>query len=196
MKSPVLLIALAGLVAAVGFLRPEARDHQTIQPEQRVKSRTRPVDLPFWKNAVVPEPHEFRYPFAVANSSPAPPPVDYPENVARIAAAGDPFLLNQAVADWFEADPAAARDWLATRSSLDDFEPALIRIAGHIARSGDGAQALDWTAILPDGPEKNQLLFDIYSFAARSHQFTADQLRAAPLEPDQVARLLGGAADD
>lgn len=170
------------------------------QPIAASKARTRipskDKDAPFWNAAVVPEPTFFREPSATIPSQTKLPQVDHPREVARLHNSGDVAALNFALSAWFNADAAAARDWLAAQENLDSYQPALNMIVAQIAAAGDPAHALEWAAILTPGPEQEQSVFDIYALAARSHRFTEAELRAAPLPPARIDELLSGAAGD
>lgn len=197
MKSAILLSTSALIAASFFVLAPEKEAAGKPPSISTTRPRTRPA-RPFWEAAVVPEPLDFRRPAAATmpDLPSQPAPVDHPSLVARLLAQGDDPPLNAAIADWFEADPTAARDWLAGRENLDRYQTALITIAGRISRAGDPAGALQWTELLQPGPAKEQSLIDIYAFAARTQQLSDDQLRAAPLPADRIERLLNRSADD
>ena len=192
----ILAISCAALIAI--FWPDQPKKAQEIPPTAATKARSRipSKDAPFWNSAVVPEPKDFRGPTAVIEPQIKLPQVDHPREVARLHRSGEISSLNFALAAWFDADPTAARDWLASQTSFDSYQPALTMIAGKIAEAGDPAHALEWAALLPPGPEQEQSLFDIYALAARNHRFTEAQLRAAPLPPERIAELLSGAAGD
>ncbi|MES2437888.1 MAG: hypothetical protein V4584_02390 [Verrucomicrobiota bacterium] len=193
MKPAAILLALAAL-AAVFLIR--SPDQETALPLTKSRLRLPSKDAPFWRSAIAQEPLNFREPSAVEIEPSVSIPTDHPAKVARLFRTGDLPALNFALADWFDADPVAARDWLAARESLDPYQPALIRITGQIAEAGDPEHALEWAALLETGPEREQVLFDVYAVAARNHQFTEAQLQAAPLPSSRVDALLSGAAGD
>jgi hypothetical protein len=180
-------------ILGVHFLKRDSSDQSnpsnlrllsiTTQARPRIPSK----DVPFWNSAIVPEPKNFREPSSVDLLQSKLPLVNHPSDVAA---------LNFALAAWFDADPAAARDWLARLDSLDLYQPALTMIVGKIAQAGDLAHALAWAALLTPGPEQEQSLFDIYALAARNHRFSEAELRAAPLPPARIDELLSGAAGD
>ncbi|HVJ45284.1 MAG TPA: hypothetical protein VM511_02790 [Luteolibacter sp.] len=121
---------------------------------------------------------------------------DHLRNANRLFAGKEWKLLNDAVEAWFEADPAAAREWIASIENLEPLEPAIARISAAIGRTGEAALALQWVELLQPGPEKDRSLHDIYALAARNRQLTDEQLRAAPLPPEEIERLLSRTADD
>lgn len=194
MKIAAILLTLAAIVATVSVMRPP--DQQSAPPTTKFRQRLPPKNTPFWRAAVAPDPVDFREPSAVKIEQYDSTPTDHPAKVAALLKTNDLPALNSALADWFDTDPVAARDWLAERESLAPYQPALIRITGQIAQAGDPAHALEWAALLVDSPEREQALFDVYAAAARNHQFTEAQLRAAPLPISRLNELLGGAAGD
>lgn len=187
-------IAAFPILTASIFLsfRKKEPAHSPSQSDFRRSDRTQP---PFWKSASIPDPADFRLPSSHPDPLPGPHP-DYPAIVSRFLTANDPPKLNAAIAGWFSADPRAARDWLASRSDLTAFQPAIAMISANISRAGDPELALLWTAALDPGPAKEQALFDIYAFAARTRRFDRERLLSAPLSPDQLNQLLSGAPDD
>jgi hypothetical protein len=197
MKPAIILLASCAMIAAFLALRPAGHPEQEAAPQltRNPRSSSRPV--PFWHSAVVPEPRTSRLPLPeVVAGNPEASRVDHPAEVARLFNTGETDALNFALAAWFDADPAAARDWLGAREMLEPFQTALGMIAGKIAGDGDPSRALEWAALLPPGPEQEQALFDIYVIAARAHQFTEAELKSAPLPPERIRELLSGAPGD
>lgn len=166
--------------------------------EMKVKRRQSADAAAFWTFAVVPEPLAFRSPASmeIMVAELPVPPVDHAALITRLLQGGDERALNEGIAEWYEVDSSAARDWLASQEDLDRFEPAIHRIALYLSRSGSAAYAMEWVKLLPEGAERDRTIFDIYAFAARSHQFSGEELRGAPLPQDQIAKLLSGVADD
>jgi hypothetical protein len=160
-----------------------------------VRKREASIDPAFWKSAKVPEPENFRQPMGVEFSHEL-VAVDYPSRIQHLQSEGDFEALNFAIADWFRSDADAACHWLNERESLDPYESALVEISRYLARAGEVALALEWAELLPAGQKKDQSLYDIYAFAARSRQIDPDKLRAAPLPPEEIEKLLRGIADD
>lgn len=202
-RYPMLLVAAALVIVIVVMGREnEPAGEEIASPPASTRSRVRlpSSSTPFWESARAARSGDFRAPVAVdpaALGIPSQlPPVDHPEHVAALHAAGNLQDLQAALAAWFRADPSAARDWLASLESFEIVQPALSMIAGHIAQQGDSAHALEWAALLNSGAEKEQVFFDIYALAARSHHFTEAELRNAPLPPEQIEELLSGAAGD
>lgn len=198
MKPAAILIVL-GIVLTAVFWPDWTEKNQQIPPAiATTKARTRipSKDAPFWNSAIVPEPPVFREPTTAPFPQTKLPQVDHPREVARLHGSGNVAGLNFALAAWFDADAAAARDWLAAQENLNSYQPALIMITGKIAEAGDPAHALEWAALIAPGPEQEQSLFDIFALAARNHRFTEAELRAAPLPPSRVDELLSGAAGD
>ncbi len=191
--SAVILIAFAAIFWPD---RPEKAQKFPAAAATKARPRIPSKDAAFWNSAIVPEPENFREPTATAFPQTQPSRVDHPSEVARLHRSGEVAALNFALAAWFDADPTAARDWLASQASLDPYQHALTQITGKIAEAGDPAHALEWAALLSPGPEQEQSLFDIYALAARNHRFTEAELRAAPLPPERIAELLSGAAGD
>ncbi|NJM37809.1 MAG: hypothetical protein HC845_08125 [Akkermansiaceae bacterium] len=150
----------------------------------------------FWETAITPEPENFRQPTSIILPQTQISPTDLPQEISRLQKSGDFQALNSTLAAWFEADPAAASDWLAQQGNFDSYQPALTQIVGKIATDGDPTHALEWSALLTPGPQQEQSLFDIYSIAARKHYFTEAQLRTAPLPPERIDELLSGGAGD
>ncbi len=193
-----IVLAIAAVILAAFFpMRPIDEKLASAAPASaRSKSRVPTMDAPFWHSAIAPESAAFREPSAVVMPPVTPPPVDHPSVVAKHFKTADVKALNFALAAWFDADPTAARDWLAERESLEPYQTALAMIVGKIACAGDPTHALEWATLLEPGPEQEQAVFDAYVLAARSQLFTHAQLAAAPLPEDRIAELLGGAAGD
>ncbi len=196
MKQIYILVILCTLIATFFALRSPAPNLATTA--QSNNKRQRPtLDLPFWEQAVIPEP-EITRPTSRDNHLIAPiaNSPDPATEVIRLAAAGDFENLNFAFATWFDRDPIAARDWLALQKSLDNLQPAIAMVAGKIAQDGDPTNGLEWAKLLHPGSQQEQTYFDIYALAARQNQFTPDQLKSAPLPAARIEELLSGAAGD
>jgi hypothetical protein len=159
---------------------------------QRLPAR----DLSFWNSAEVAEPEIFREASSLIMQETRPIPVDHVAQITQAIKTGDLGSLNSKVAAWFDADPVATRDWLATAHSLESLQPALLMIAAKISQGNDPENALAWAENLSDHETHEQMVFDIYTIASRNHQFTVDQLRAAPLPAHLISELLSGTAGD
>lgn len=177
------LLLLPLIMAATALLRPAEPERKS----QRASGR----------QSAAPAGHDaanFRSP--AGKTRPAPAPVDHPGELTRLITEGDFAGMNHATAAWYDADPTAAGEWLEQQESLDAFHPAVRMIAGKLAGDGDLRLGLEWADLLPPGPEREQLLFDIYAMAARGGRFTKAELRTAPLPPGKRELLLGGAPGD
>lgn len=124
------------------------------------------------------------------------PTIDHPARIAALLKSGNQAELDNAVSEWFEADPAAVREWLDEQQSLTPLQSSLAGIANRIAQAGDPQLALEWAAPLEAGPLKEQTLFDIYVLGRRSGTVSEAQVRDAPLPPERIAQLLSGAPGD
>jgi hypothetical protein len=194
MKAIPVVMILALVVGGFAILRRNTIPASP--PPASRPQRSSPRELSFWKSAIIAEPPAFRPPTAVSQPPAATTSFDHRHRVAELLTAGNLPALNLAVSEWFAADPAAARDWISVQPSLDSLQTAIVLISGRIAQDGDPALALEWADQVTAPGERDQVLFDIYASAARSGQFSRDQLRAAPLPPERLERLLSGAADD
>ncbi len=195
---PVIFTALVVFLAVYVTMRPDEKKEAAPPRVAEMKSRDREPrpDAAFWESAVVPEPWDFRIPTSVGSGARDVPVVDHRALVSGMLAAGDDVGLNLAVGGWYEADPKAARAWLASQPALERFGPAFARISAYLASAGQPSYALEWTALLPPGPLREQSLFDVYAAASRSHQFSEDELRQAPLPPERIQQLLSGVPGD
>jgi hypothetical protein len=122
--------------------------------------------------------------------------IDHPARIAALLKSGSDSDLQSAVAEWFEADPAAVGEWLDEQPSLAPLQGSLAGIASRIAQAGDPQRALEWAAPLEAGSLKEQTLFDIYALGRRSGAVSEDQVRNAALPPDRIEQLLSGAPGD
>lgn len=182
------------ILAAAALLSLRKKESIPSPPQTHFRKSDR-KDSPFWKSASIPEPADFRLPESCPDPIPG-PQADHQTIVSQLLSSRDPAKLNVAIADWFSSDPQAARNWLASRSDLTGFQPAIAMISANIARSGDPELALQWTDALAPGPAKELALYDIYAFAARTRRFDRERLLSAPLSPDHLNQLLSGAPDD
>ncbi len=198
MKLKAFLAFFTVAIAALFTMRPAERDKEesTLPMSHQGRFRMPSKNAPFWSSAVVAEPATFREPSAVTISPSKLPLVDHPSEVARLLKSGEVKQLNLALAAWFDADAAAARDWLAEQESLNLYQAALMMIVGKITVAGDPLHALEWAAFLQLGPEQEQAVFDAYAAAARCRLFSQTQLESAPLPAERIAELLSGAAGD
>lgn len=195
MKLAWLLLALTTVTAVVLLTRPGEESHLP-EPVMKSKVRTGREEGRFWEAAVAPEPAEFREPSAAVISLPPSSPENHRAEVTRLIQEGNEDGLNRAVAVWFEAEPDSVSEWLGQQQSFDALQTALGMIAGKLARDGDLSSGLEWAKLLQQGPERDQVFFDIYALAARGWRFSEAELRAAPLPPEKVELLLSGAAGD
>ncbi len=97
---------------------------------------------------------------------------------------------------WFEQDPVAARNWLATQPTLEDLQPAIAFITAAISSKGDMATALQWSDLISEKPLHEQILFGIYVDALHRHEITPDEIPENILAPEFMAELNSGAAGD
>ncbi len=191
-----ILLVIAIILGVIGIY-PTAR--KTAEPSLQVsdlRQRLPSRDLPFWNSAEVAEPEIFREASSAIVPEIQPAPVDHVAQITHFIKMGDARSLNFAVAAWFRVDPVATRDWLAKAHSLDSLQPALLMITAQISQENDPENALAWAENLSEQGTHEQMVFDIYAIASRNHQFTKDELRAAPLPPHLISELLSGHAGD
>ncbi|RYD22699.1 MAG: hypothetical protein EOP88_07110 [Verrucomicrobiaceae bacterium] len=196
MKGLHLLLPLGCVAAAVMLIDPDAHERESVHSATKSRLRERSGAPAFWNSAVAPEPAAFREPSAAVAASPPSAPVDHREEVTRLIKEGDTEGMNREVAAWFEAEPESVSEWLGQQESLEVLQPAIGMIAGKLARDGDPSSGLEWAKLLQQGPERDQVFFDIYALAARGWRFGEEELRAAPLPPEKLELLLSGAAGD
>lgn len=194
MKRWGILAVVAALGAGFFFASDRApKPDERTQRETKVRPRT-PGGRAFWEKAEVPDAE--RPPVSELVLVDSVPTKDFPAKIDRLSQSGETDLLNFTLAAWFGENPVAVRDWLATRDSLEPYQPALSMIATKICGAGDPETALAWANLLSPGPERDRLLFDIYALAARENRLPEDRLKSAPLPPERIDLLLGGAAGD
>lgn len=196
MKGIHLVLPLGCVAMAVALMVPDSHEHASPQAATKSRVRESPPTSAFWNSAVVPEPEAFREPSAAVVATSGLLPIDHRKEITRLIKEGNEDGLNCAVAAWFEADPVSVSDWLGQQESLGALQPAVGMIAGKIARDGDPSSGLEWAKLLQQGPERDQVFFDIYALAARGWRFSEAELRAAPLPPEKLELLLSGAAGD
>ena len=204
MKRLVTLFILLTL-AAGGVLLQKARTDPSNPPDQTDLKNTNPRRAPrntpdFWDSAVVPDPGE---PVPIIAIRPEdlgikPPTTAVDPQALIVQAIADNNLpaLQSAALSWFQQDPAAARDWLAAQSNLDDLQPAISYIAHHISENGDLPSAIEWANILTDPTTREDTLFGIQALALRNRQITLDQINPQGLSPERLDELRSGAAGD
>ncbi|BCU77538.1 hypothetical protein [Luteolibacter sp. LG18] len=124
------------------------------------------------------------------------PARDPASKLTHLMQTGDVVGLQKTARSWFEADPAAMREWLDAQPSFARLQPVLIQIAQDISASGQPAEALKWAELLDEGPDRDHTLFEIYAMGRRHGSFSDAELRASPFTPRQIDDLLSGAADD
>lgn len=161
------------------------------------QSASRRSDAPFWAQAEVPEPADFRNPAGVDPASlgiheDAPPP-DFPLELARLLeASADAKALNSLMLDWLTLDESAARIWLEDASSLTPWQPAIRNFAGHIATEGNCNLALRWAEFVEAPDERERLITDIYSRGFQTGHFTWESVASAPIPEADRENILNG----
>lgn len=198
------LVGIAVLVvagAAVAMFRSEmAVTIDAGQQGKMLSSQRREVqsnDEPFWRQARVPAvdwslPDAPEIHVAVERKA----PLDYRREMERLLTQEELQQANCVLAEWFEQDAAAARDWLAARESLAPYQMAMGLIAGYMATSGNVENALHWAEVMQPGEQREQAIFDVYVAGARQRLFTAEQLQSAPLPESQRQQLISGVPGD
>ncbi len=201
-------IALAICLLAAFFIFSQKSKTPTSSEEQA--DRTAPTkksvrqtsarEENFWDQAIVPDPGR-----------------DVPLNVIRPEDLGvvppsnaqhPSLLLNQAISEnnlpaiqsavlfWFGQDPTAARDWLATQTTLDDLQPAISYIVSSIAEKGDLKTAIEWSALISDQTLHDDTLFNIHALALRNGLITPSEIKIDLIPAHRREELLSGAAGD
>ena len=80
--------------------------------------------------------------------------------------------IQSAALFWIQRDPFAAREWLASQSTLEDLQPAISYIANHIPDKGDIKTAFGWAKLLNEGTIREDTIFDIHALALRNGRIT------------------------
>ncbi|MBK1815896.1 hypothetical protein JIN84_09720 [Luteolibacter yonseiensis] len=182
------------LIIGLGALSLAIAGVLLLQPESSAPARRAELSFkgkPHSRSAASPAVHGFN-----GDLAPFVPPEDRRGNVLRLLAAGEDRMAQTAICEWFSTDPSAAREWLESQPSFENFQPAISIISKNIAESGSPADALAWAGLLDEGPVREQTVYEIYAIGRRYHWLSDEQIQAAPFSPDRVAALLNGAADD
>ncbi len=204
--NPRILLAVAViLLCALGalFLRKKHPDPtvSSNQPDISRQSSRAPRAAPdFWDSAIVPDPGE-RPPIATIRPEDLgitipTTPVDPQALISKAISENNLPAIQSAALWWFQQDPTAARDWLATQSTFEDLQPAISYIANHISEKGDIKTAIEWVKLLPEGTLREDTLFDIHALALRTRQITTSEITPDGIPPERFQELLSGAAGD
>ena len=124
------------------------------------------------------------------------PPADHPARIRDAIAVGDDAALTRATVAWFEADPAAVRDWLVSQPTLEALQPALAGIAVQLAEHGHTGNAIEWAATLDHDEDRNEALFTIHALGLRNGSISPEDLNDLDLPGEMIDELAGGAAGD
>lgn len=203
------LAVVAGIVlfitAGILFLKQHQTDqrnkHQDRPDRTNATSRrSEPSSRDFWDSAIVPDPGEHPPVSTIRPEDlgikPTTTPVDPQALIAKAISENNLPAIQSAALTWFEHDPTAARDWLASQSNLDDLQPAISYIAQRISENGDLPSAIEWANILTDPTAREDTLFGIQALALRNRQITLDQINPQGLSPERIEELRSGAAGD
>jgi hypothetical protein len=198
MKRPLILAAVS-MAAVLVFMVSRNTPEQTDPPALPQTRQPRAV-RDFWHSAHVPEPehHIPTKPIRPEDLGIIPPtsPVDHPARITRAISENDLPTIQSAVLSWFERDPAAARDWLATQPTYADLEPAISYIAHKVSEQGDLGTGIKWSALLPEGTLRDDTLFNIHALALRNGRITPSEINLDMIPSHRQAELLSGAAGD
>ncbi|MFC7336542.1 hypothetical protein ACFQY0_05075 [Haloferula chungangensis] len=197
---PMLATSLLVLAIIVGFgIRASERPEPSISEPLERPSRPS-VSPPFWKSAEVSDPgREIPVRIIQAEDLGALPPAADTDHVALLTQAiegMDRAAIQSAALAWYRHDPQATRDWLAAQPSLDDLQPAISYIVHEISENGDLDAAIEWSALIDEGPAREDTIFEIHALALRNGLITKDQIKLELIAPSRRAELLSGAAGD
>lgn len=196
---------LVTALGALGFFQlsnqavtgnPPTRNHV---PQTKSTGRDRIEDTDFWKSARIPASPHFREPIMIHPIDLGvrePQSFDHAQRVRELAQSDDCAALNYAVSEWFAADPARARDWIAEQTSLSPIQTALRHIADHIANEGDCALALKWASLLEKPEDQQRALVSIHTTGFRIGLFDRATIEAAAIPECERTRILNGSAGD
>lgn len=197
------LAAALALALAAAFLCINNVSPDLIGSPVRGKSTDRriaPDAAAFWESANVPDPGEH---VLVTTIRPedlgiAPPtlPVDPAASIARSISENNLPAIQSTALFWFQRDPAAAREWLASQSTLEDLQPAISYIANHISDKGDIKTALEWAKLLNEGTIREDTIFDIHALALRNGWISLQDVNPDGIPPERFQELQSGAAGD
>lgn len=154
----------------------------------------------FWESAITPDPGEqipipTIRPEDLGIAAPT-TPFDPVVSITKAVVENNQPAIQSAVLAWFEQEPVAAREWLASQPTLDDLQPAICYIANRISENGDVPNAIQWANILTDPTAKANTLFDIQALALRNRQITTAEIETEGLSEEHIRELLSGAAGD
>ncbi len=124
------------------------------------------------------------------------PPSDPATEIITALDANDLTAVQVSAYAWFEQDPVAARNWLATQPTLEDLQPAIAFITASISAQGDMPTALKWSELISEKSLHDRTLFGIYVDALHRHEITPEEIPENILDPDHMAELRSGAAGD
>ena len=170
----VLVAALALVLAAVLICTNDVSPDLIGLPvrENPTGRRTVPIAAAFWESANVPDPGEH---VLVTTIRPedlgiALPtlPMDPAASIVKSIFENNLSTIQSAALFWVQRDPTAAREWLASQSTLEDLQPAISYIANHISDKGDIKTALEWAKLLNEGTIREDTIFDIHALALRN----------------------------
>lgn len=180
--------ALLLIGAAVAVFQPRNASDRSVPSERSVRShKSTPPPTPLPPLTITP---------ATLGVPSEIPPIDHPERIRRAISTGDDAALTRATVAWFEADPIATRDWLASQPTLADLQPALAGIAIRLAECGKPDDALLWAEILEPSPARDDAIFSIHALGLRHRMIAAEEVRKLRLPEAMLRELESGAAGD
>lgn len=200
-KDLVLIPASLALAVTAFSIRddPAAPKESSVQKNPDSRRVTR-APLDFWNSAVVSDLGEPVPITAIRPEDlgirPSTSPADPQALIAKAISENDLPAIQSAALSWFQQDPIAARDWLATQSTLDDLQPAISYIASSISEKGNLKTAIEWAKILPEGTLREDTLFNMHALALRNRQITFSEINLEGFSPERLQELQSGAAGD
>jgi len=194
-----IFLTLVG-ASLIFFRKDQAVSSNPLDPANPTTRRATRTPTDFWDSAQVPDPGE-SVPIATIRPEDLgvtvpTTPVEPQALIAKAVSENNLPGIQSAALVWFQQDPTAARDWLATQSTFEDLQPAISYIANHISEKGDLKTAIEWANILTDPSVRENTLFDIQALALRNRHITAAEISTDGLSSERVEELLSGAAGD
>lgn len=197
------LVAVIALTFAAAFICTNNVLPDLIGLPVRGKSTgrlTAPNAAAFWESAHVPDSGEHAHVTTIRpeDLGIAPPalPMDPAASIAKSISENNLPAIQSAALFWFQRDPAAAREWLASQSTLEDLQPAISYITNHISDNGDIKIALEWAKLLNEGTIREDTIFDIHALALRNGQITFQEIDPDGIPAERFQELRSGAAGD
>lgn len=198
----ILLPITLGVLLVTGNPTDEADlSDQTDTSSTKSTTRRAPRETTgFWDSAVVSDPGEAPPVIAIRPEDlgvivPT-TPADPQALITKAISEDDLPAIQSAALVWFQQDPTAARDWLATQSTLEDLQPAISYIASSISENGDIKTAIEWLKLLPEGTLREDTHFNIHALALRNRQITFSEINPEGMSPERFQELQSGAAGD